>query len=282
MGVTLEFDLPPSASLASAAMTRGRKLTPGATIPRIEASARRLAPDLAAYARVCGFAAADPLPITSLNVLARGLQFAVMTYAEFPLPLLGIVHTWQSIRALRPVRASESLSARCWVEGHRVARKGVEFELHTSVSASGEAVWSAITTILSRAAPGDGEKRPRPQDPAWSVARSTVWSLPADLGRRYAAVSGDSNPIHLWPLTARLFGFKRPIAHGWWALARALAEMDTDVPGACVVEARFLAPLSLPGRATFASGPLRNSPGHRFEIRRKEACVVGEVRPLDP
>src|SRR6266487_1403229 len=47
-----------------------------------------------------------------------------------------------------------------------------------------------------------------------------VWELPADLGRRYAAVSGDRNPIHLYRLTAWLFGFRRPIAHGMWAAAR--------------------------------------------------------------
>ena len=27
----------------------------------------------------------------------------------------------------------------------------------------------------------------------------TSWKLPGDLGRRYAAVSGDHNPIHLYP-----------------------------------------------------------------------------------
>jgi acyl dehydratase len=40
------------------------------------------------------------------------------------------------------------------------------------------------------------------------------WSLRADHGRRYARASGDYNPIHLWSLTARPFGYRRPILHG--------------------------------------------------------------------
>ena len=36
---------------------------------------------------------------------------------------------------------------------------------------------------------------------------AATWKLPGDLGRRYGSVSGDFNPIHLHPLSARLFGF---------------------------------------------------------------------------
>jgi acyl dehydratase len=91
------------------------------------------------------------------------------------------------------------------------------------------------------------------------------WRVPADQGRRYAAVSGDYNPIHLSAWTARPFGFKRPIAHGWWTLARALAELDTDLPASCVIEARFVSPLSLPGTVFFESGPIAGGMG--FVVR---------------
>ena len=57
-------------------------------------------------------------------------------------------------------------------------------------------------------------------------ATGTTWRLPGDLGRRYAAVSGDHNPIHLYPLTAKAFGFPRQIAHGMWSKARCVAALD--------------------------------------------------------
>ena len=107
----------------------------------------------------------------------------------------------------------------------------------------------------------------------------------------FAAVTGDRNPIHLWPITARMFGFRKPIAHGWWVLGRALAEMDRDVPPRAVVEAKFLSPVELPSTVTLQSGRARaQGPGELarcFEVRgptrgdRDPRCVVGTVRSLD-
>ena len=47
------------------------------------------------------------------------------------------------------------------------------------------------------------------------------WSLAADTGRRYAAVSGDVNTIHLSGLSAKAFGFPSAIAHGMYTMALA-------------------------------------------------------------
>ena len=51
------------------------------------------------------------------------------------------------------------------------------------------------------------------------------WRLPEDLGRSYAGVSGDVNPIHLYAITAKGMGFPRQIAHGMWTYARTLATL---------------------------------------------------------
>ena len=47
--------------------------------------------------------------------------------------------------------------------------------------------------------------------------------MAGDTGIRYAKVSGDWNPHHLYPWSARLLGYRSPIAHGLWTLARAVA-----------------------------------------------------------
>ena len=73
-----------------------------------------------------------------------------------------------------------------------------------------------------------------------------------DLGRRYAAVSGDRNPIHLSAPTAKAFGFPRAIAHGMWTKAHGVAALD--LPGAFTVDVEFRRPILLPGRVTFAAG----------------------------
>jgi acyl dehydratase len=86
---------------------------------------------------------------------------------------------------------------------------------------------------------------PPPPETA-EMTETSEWRLPADLGRRYGAVSGDRNPIHLHPLTARAFGFPRTVAHGMWTFARCLAERDPagELPYA---RADFRSPVLLPG-----------------------------------
>jgi acyl dehydratase len=265
----LSFDVPPSVSLLTVA--RKRKGEP--VLPRLEARAARLPFEAGAYARVCGFTSADPLPLTVPDVMCRGLQLAVLTQPRFPFPLLGAVHVRQRITRTRHLSAAEPLSGRVWVEGFSVVKRGAEFELHTEVSSGDALVWEGVTTILTRAAPGDGLTRPRADAPRFTPERSVLWRLDEGLGRRYAAVSGDWNPIHLSALSARVFGFPRAIVHGWWSLARCLAELDTRVPTACTVEAEFLKPVPLPSVVTFEAGQ------GRFELRRRdESCVRGHVR----
>jgi acyl dehydratase len=79
------------------------------------------------------------------------------------------------------------------------------------------------------------------------------WRLAGDLGRRYAAVSGDHNPIHLYGLTAKAFGFPRQIAHGMWSKARCVAMLEPRLPDAVRVDVAFKKPILLPSTVAFGS-----------------------------
>ena len=52
--------------------------------------------------------------------------------------------------------------------------------------------------------------------------------MAANLGRRFARVSGDFNLQHLFAWTARLAGFKQTIVHGQWTIARCLAHLQSS------------------------------------------------------
>jgi acyl dehydratase len=105
----------------------------------------------------------------------------------------------------------------------------------------------------------------------WPVPAVAEWGLAEAVGRRYAAASGDRNPIHLHPFTARLFGFPRAIAHGMWTVARCLAA--DSKPESCHVRAEFRAPVLLPGAVTYAAED------GRFELRGREDRIhlTGDV-----
>ncbi|MEG3628927.1 MaoC/PaaZ C-terminal domain-containing protein [Streptomyces poriticola] len=219
---------------------------------------------LAAYERVCGFATgAGPgvLPVTYPHVLGFPLAMRLMSGRDFPLPLLGLVHTSIEIRRRGAMPADGEYGLAVHIAGLAPHRRGTEATVVTEVLRGGDAVWESRSTYLARhrtrCSPPAEAAALRP-DPEPLPVRDE-WRLGGDLGRRYGAASGDRNPIHLHPLAARLFGFPRAIAHGMWTVARCLAAHAT--PEAVAVRAGFRAPVLLPGTVVYGAG------GGRFELR---------------
>lgn len=257
--------------LLKAFVARRSGLTAGATIPRIEIRREgvRVDPEvLARYRRMCGFADGADLPMTFPQMLAGDLHIGLLADARFPLPVAGIVHFENQIVQHAPLPADATYDLTAWVEGHREASRGVLFDIETRLSRAGREVWSATTTVLSRtpeakrgpprdrSAKPQKAERPTAQGLDTTPLRTAMFRLPADLGRRYSALAGDYNPIHLSALTAKPFGFKRAIIHGMWSLARCLGEAADDLPPTprvCTV--RFERPVFLPGRVHLVVTP---------------------------
>jgi acyl dehydratase len=215
---------------------------------------------LAAYDRVCGFSLGDTLPATYPHMLAFPLHLALMTDGRFPFGAIGLVHIANEITQHRPIRADETLSIRVWATQLEPHPRGRQFTIRTSVSAGDGLVWESASTNLKRGAGGsagdggEGEQRARPTGPEVDISElpaTATWKLPGDLGRRYGSVSGDLNPIHVHPLTARLFGFPTAIAHGMWTKARCLAALESRLPDAYSVQVAFKKPILLPATVEF-------------------------------
>jgi hypothetical protein len=207
---------------------------------------------VAAYAEVCGFAPSQTLPFTYPHMLAFPLHMGIMTDSSFPFPAIGTVHVGNSITRHREISPTERLDVAATAVNLRPHPKGRVFDLVTTVTSGGEPVWESTSSYLrvgkgDKSAPAEGE----PFDLV--PGTGTVWPLPSDLGRRYAAVSGDHNPIHLYPLTAKAFGFPRQIAHGMWSKARSVAAMANRLPASARVEVEFKKPIFLPGKVAFGS-----------------------------
>ena len=83
-------------------------------------------------------------------------------------------------------------------------------------------MWHETSTHLSRGSglPSAGATAERTSWPDPTQNAEVVGlQIPSDMGRLYAAISGDRNPIHLHPLAAKAFGFRTTIVHGMWTLA---------------------------------------------------------------
>lgn len=207
-----------------------------------------------AYAGVCGFEPSQHLPLTYLHMLSFPLQMEIMTDGSFPYPAIGTVHLANRIHRHRPTTSAEAVDVTVRAANLRPHAKGRVFDLLTTVRATGtdEVVWDSTSTYLRI---GKGDKDAPAEREAFDVVpgNGVEWRLAGNLGRRYAAVSGDHNPIHLYPLTAKALGFKRQIAHGMWSLARCVAAIETRLPDDVSVEVEFKKPIFLPGKVAFGS-----------------------------
>ncbi|MFT3887782.1 MAG: MaoC/PaaZ C-terminal domain-containing protein [Arachnia sp.] len=264
--------------LAGAARKRG---APVDGLPRLSLLMDDQAQDvarLAQYCRVTGFGLSDRVPATWLHVLTFPLQAALMADDAFPFSLAGLVHVSNDMELLRPVSVADRLRLMVRAENLRPHAKGAVFDMVGEVHADDEPVWRGTSLYLATGVRIDGDPAVAERLAAPDVAVAQEWRLAPDLGRRYAAVSGDFNPIHLSPATSRLFGFRRPIIHGMWTHARALAGLGGRLPDAYRARVQFAKPIPLPGRVGFAA--TREDEGWRFAVVGKEGKphLVGELR----
>jgi acyl dehydratase len=225
----------------------------GSEIPELERRLPGVAIDpaaLADYAHVCGFTLRDTLPATYLHVRAFPLHMALMTDGRFPLPAVGLVHLSNRIKVHRPATVGETFDLHVSATKLQPHPKGRTFTLVTTAHVGDALVWEGHSTMLRRG--GGRDDGTRTAAPLAADEPQATWPLPGDLGRRYAAVSGDHNPIHLHALTARLFGFPTAIAHGMWTKARCLAALEPELPDAYTVDVSFRKPILLPSVVTFA------------------------------
>ncbi|HEX7059897.1 MAG TPA: MaoC/PaaZ C-terminal domain-containing protein [Solirubrobacterales bacterium] len=287
---------------AAAPLIPGASLLPfvpgqSSEIPEIEFELGGVAPDperVAAYARVCGFALRDHLPPTYPHVLAFPLHMAVMADGSFPFGAVGLVHVENRIAQHRRIGIEEELTLRVRPTALTSHPRGRTFSLVTEVTSDGQLAWESTSTMLRRgkssnatapnhANPGPHQLSNPPSGEIDAVREGGVeWRLGGDLGRRYGAVSGDRNPIHMHSLAAKPLGFPAAIAHGMWTKARCLAALESLLPDAFAVDVRLRKPILLPARVEFAS----KADGSRidFAVRDAESSTPhldGRIEPLE-
>lgn len=221
-------------------------------LPKIDATLNGISIDkekVKEYALICGFPQnSSILPMTYPHMLAFPLHMEIMLHKAFPLALLGLVHIRNKITQYRSIKIDETLDVYCCLSNSEKTDKGLEFDIKTQVYCHSNLVWESISTNLARMSSKKQSSKTKEQHSELpKMATSESWMLTTDLGRRYAAISGDSNPIHLHPLSAKLFGFKGHIAHGMWTKARAIAALMPKTHSDHIsVEVAFKLPIFLP------------------------------------
>ena len=236
---------------------------------------------LADYRKVCGFNDDGLLPPTYPHILAFALQMQLLTAKDFPFPLLGLIHLRNRIRVLRPMGGISRAQVSVRVHNLQPHPKGATFDLLTTLDDQLGPLWEAESQMLCRGVKLDGEAVEQHWEPSQALTEVTHWKAPADIGRHYAKVSGDYNPIHLSAASAKLFGFPTAIAHGLWNKARTLAALADHLPKANFeVTVHFRKPVRLPSEVTLLASEAGSSGQLRLVGAGDLEHMVGSWQPI--
>ncbi len=224
-----------------------------------------------AYACSLGFDPALGVPLTYLYLLAQRAHLHLMLGPDFPYPLAGMVHAAEGLQRQDLIDSGADTLIEVELSPDPPTRSGARLlTLETRFVQQQVIVAQTQSRYLARRGTGSGKgsadgAKADPAPPP-EIAR---YQLAANAGRHYARLSGDYNPIHLWPWSARLLGFRRPIIHGMHSLGRALAllQQHHGVP-VDQIEARFTAPVALPAEVVL------HADGAVFELRSGDKCAV--------
>lgn len=229
---------------------------PGAMSPDINFIAQQVrinAAHVRRYCHACGIESTDFLPAAYLHVLAMPLHMRVFTHPQFPVKVLGLVHLRNVIRQWQPLSVNSRPDLQVRYHTRRETDVGQEYDLMTTAVIDGKTVWEEVSTMLARRHVAG--KRPvierAARDESRLLCERNV-DAAANTGRRYAMVSGDYNPIHLFDRTAQWFSFKQVVAHGMWSLSRCVGLGQSYLPDYPLqIDAQFKLPIYLPGDFVF-------------------------------
>tara|TARA_R100000306_G_scaffold62326_2_gene68645 strand:+ start:2108 stop:3064 length:957 start_codon:yes stop_codon:yes gene_type:complete len=222
---------------------------------------------LSRYAALCGFSADQGVPLTYPQLLTFPLALEYMASDASPWSGLGTVHLASDIRQFQALNIGDRVTVELCTGTLMAHRRGQVFTLESRIMRGAQEVWASTQSLL-RIGVQDPQGDPYRALPGASepLALSATFKAGSNTGRRYGLVSGDLNPIHLTAVSAKLFGFRRAIAHGMWTKARALAELlPSGRTDTAEVKVEFKSPLFLPAKAALWAS--RDESGSSFEVR---------------
>ena len=234
---------------------------------------------LSRYLACCHLEGDGYLPIVYPHVLAARLHMNILTHRAFPIKLLGAVHKDNHIIAHRKIEVNERFDIETQITTHRIMAKGLEFDFTTTLTTQNEIVWESTSTFFIRGRFGT-EVHLAPLSnitAAQDLTDTAQWLLKSNMGKRYARITCDYNPIHISTILAKLFGFKRDLLHGMCTLAMAVGQLPKlDTSGAIQLDVAFKGPMYLNNQATLKSKRQNNN--HRFDLYcqgNDRPCICG-------
>lgn len=213
-------------------------------------------------------------PLFAVKILAGPIG-RLLLHRDLGMNLLRMLHGEQAFTFLKPLRYGRNVIPTATITGFREVGTGEILDMSLDIrTEDGEKLLTGSSSFFltkGRGGKGGGKKvapdaAPFPAD---SPGQSRAFETDEDQPARYAAASGDRNPIHTKKLAARLAGLPRPIMHGLCMMAMAgrevLAMQDADPTNLRELSLRFTRP-AFPGARYVILGADASDDGVDFVV----------------
>ncbi|MGP9728481.1 MaoC family dehydratase [Glutamicibacter sp. 287] len=257
MGAELVTEIPTMAAVYARAVKTLTRKPKNPVLPEVTLifqGARADQAKLAAYRQAVSAPANGKLPSLYVHSLAFPLAMSLMLRGDFPLPLLGMIHLGNQVSVTEPLGQEEVFDVEVNAENLVAHAKGACCDLVVKIVVAGETRLTLRSTFLAKGVTLGGDTPAKAHERFVPPQRTAAWKLDGGTGRRWAAVAGDYNPIHLSALSARALGMPGAIAHGVYLAARALAAIE-PASGNYEWEIEFRTPVVLPAAVDLAFVP---------------------------
>ena len=163
------------------------------------------------------------------------------------------------INAPIPIGAPLTLTGRLESVDDNGRRAIIQQKFVTSTPDHPEALVAYNNVLVPLGGPKEGRdpnapRPPRAPKPKVGLDAREIGArrISGNAGFEFACLTGDFNPLHWIPGYHLMFGYDRPILHGFGTMAIALEAMNRvmwagDVDRLATVEVRFTAPVKMPG-----------------------------------
>ena len=258
----------------------------GDQLPTIKISCSSLKIDgnmVKKYAELCNLTLQDnQVPLLFPHSLFGPFHLAMFTDDSFPLKVLGGVHLRNHLIQHKPLLLNQEYRVDLALEKGRRRPQGLEVDFKTEIRQGDTIVWESLSTFLFR-------KKFKQEDPASELAGCVEnpasskkvgdFPVPASIGKQFGWLTKDINPIHVSRYLAKLFGFKRDICHGMWALGRSLGTMQNiDYSQPVRSDVAFKGPLYIERDISIH---LATDDTTRFELysaQNERPCIVSRIQ----
>lgn len=218
----------------------------------------------------------DALPFLYFHVAGFRLQLALLTFREFPLPLWRMLQVRNRLVQHRALPRSARVDYELRLSALRIVEKGLEADLHMTVSESGMLAWESVNTFYARGAFGPATARtPEAIDEAQGPPIAE-WSMPTGGAFRFARLTGDYNGLHFSDAYARRFGFARAFLHPQRVLGGCLARLAQPATERRALEAWIRGPVPYGAQASLRASS--EQARCRFALRSEidpRAAILG-------